>query len=130
MAYNRMVPGPVIRVTEGDRVRIIVTNGMDEPHTTHWHGLFVPNDMDGVPGISPGPDPAGRVVHLRVQRGAARHAALPQPLQRDDAGGQGLYGMFIIEEKNPPAERRADREEIMLLGDGRWASSSTARSSR
>jgi hypothetical protein len=55
MAYNRMIPGPVIRVTEGDRVRIVVTNRMDEPHTTHWHGLFVPNRMDGVPGISQDP---------------------------------------------------------------------------
>jgi FtsP/CotA-like multicopper oxidase with cupredoxin domain len=42
-------------VREGDRVRIIVENGMDEPQTTHWHGLFVPNDMDGVPRISQDP---------------------------------------------------------------------------
>jgi manganese oxidase len=118
MAYNRMVPGPVIRVTEGDRVRIIVTNLMDEPHTTHWHGLFVPNDMDGVPGISQ--DPIAPGDSFTYEFFAAPHGTrlYHSHFNAMTQEGKGLYGMFIIEERNAPAVRRADREEIMLLADG------------
>jgi manganese oxidase len=118
MAYNRMIPGPVIRVTEGDRVRIIVENQMNEPHTTHWHGLFVPIEMDGVPGISQDPILPGEsfTYEFEAQPHGTRlyHSHFNAMTQE----GSGLYGMFIIEERSAPAERRADREEIMLLGDG------------
>lgn len=50
--YNGMVPGPLIHVTEGDRVRIIVKNELPEPTTIHWHGIEVPNDMDGIPDVT------------------------------------------------------------------------------
>jgi manganese oxidase len=118
MAYNRMIPGPQIRVTEGDRVRIVVTNRMDEPHTTHWHGLFVPNKMDGVPGISQDPIAPGEsfTYEFTVNPSGTRlyHSHFNAMTQESS----GLYGMFVIEERNPPAIRRADREEIMILGDG------------
>lgn len=118
MAYNRMIPGPEIRVTEGDRVRIIVTNELDEPHTTHWHGLFVPNGMDGVPGITQ--DPILPRDSFTYEFRAAPHGTrlYHSHFNTLTQEGAGLYGMFVIEERNPPAERRADREETMLLGDG------------
>ena len=47
MAYNGRVPGPEIRVKEGERVRIVLTNALAEPTTIHWHGVDVPNAMDG-----------------------------------------------------------------------------------
>ncbi|HEX6588116.1 MAG TPA: multicopper oxidase domain-containing protein, partial [Longimicrobiales bacterium] len=53
--FNRMIPGPTIRATEGERVRIVVTNHLPEGTSAHWHGLEVPNNMDGVPGISQDP---------------------------------------------------------------------------
>jgi manganese oxidase len=118
MAYNRMVPGPVIRVTEGDRVRIVVSNEMDEPHTTHWHGLFVPNGMDGVPGISQDPIAPGdsfAYEFIAQPHGTRLYHSHFNAMTQE---GRGLYGMFIIEERNAPAARRADREEIMLLADG------------
>jgi manganese oxidase len=118
MAYNRMVPGPVIRVTEGDRVRVIVTNLMDEPHTTHWHGLFVPNDMDGVPGISQDPIMPGESFAYEFHAAPHGTRLYHSHFNAMTQEGRGLYGMFIIEERNPPAVRRADREEIMLLADG------------
>jgi manganese oxidase len=118
MAYNRMIPGPVIRVTEGDRVRIIVTNEMDEPHTTHWHGLFVPNNMDGVPGISQDPILPGESFDYEFIADPAGTRLYHSHFNAMTQEGSGLYSMFIIEERTPPAERRADREEIMLLGDG------------
>ena len=62
--YNGTVPGPMIRVTEGDQVRIIVKNDLDDPTTIHWHGVEVPNAMDGVPGCHPGSNSSGRNLHL------------------------------------------------------------------
>jgi manganese oxidase len=118
MAYNRMVPGPVIRVTEGDHVRIIVTNAMDEPHTTHWHGLFVPNNMDGVPGISQDPIAPGESFAYEFHAAPHGTRLYHSHFNAMTQEGKGLYGMFIIEERNPPASRRVDREEIMLLADG------------
>lgn len=118
MAYNRMVPGPLIRVTEGDRVRIVVTNGMDEPHTTHWHGLFVPNNMDGVPGISQDPIQPGESFAYEFTANPHGTRLYHSHFNAARQEGSGLYGMFIIEEKDPPAVRQADRDELMLLADG------------
>jgi manganese oxidase len=118
MAYNRMIPGPLIRVTEGDRVRIIVTNAMDEPHTTHWHGLFVPNRMDGVPGISQEPIAPGDSFAYEFVAQPAGTRLYHSHFNAMTQESKGLHGMFVIEEKNPPAVRRSDREEIMLLADG------------
>src|SRR5215218_9179525 len=50
--YNGVVPGPEIRVTEGDKVRFEVTNTMTESTSVHWHGLMLPNNMDGVPHLT------------------------------------------------------------------------------
>ena len=52
MAYNGRIPGPEIRVKEGERVRVVLTNALAEPTTIHWHGVDVPNPMDGVPGVT------------------------------------------------------------------------------
>jgi multicopper oxidase len=53
--YNGQFPGPEIRVTEGERLRVTVENGLPEPTTIHWHGIPVPNAMDGVPGVTQDP---------------------------------------------------------------------------
>src|SRR5215212_10912021 len=53
--YNGTVPGPMIRVTEGDQVRIVVKNELPEATTIHWHGVEVPNAMDGVAGVTQDP---------------------------------------------------------------------------
>ena len=55
MAYNARVPGPEIRVREGERVRIVLKNSLAEPTTIHWHGVDVPNAMDGVPDVTQRP---------------------------------------------------------------------------
>jgi FtsP/CotA-like multicopper oxidase with cupredoxin domain len=110
--YNGRIPGPTIRATEGDRIRIRFSNGSSHPHSMHFHGIH-PADMDGVPGtpgvIQPGEsftyefdaEPFG--LHLYHC-----HAA---PLARHIA--KGLYGAFIIDPKagRPPV----DREFIMVM---------------
>lgn len=57
--YNGSTPGPTIELVEGDRVRIYVTNRLPEPTTVHWHGMVVPNGMDGVSGLNQKPIPPG-----------------------------------------------------------------------
>lgn len=54
-AYNGTVPGPELRVRQGERVRVAVTNRLAEGTTVHWHGVRVPNAMDGVPGLTQAP---------------------------------------------------------------------------
>ena len=54
-AYNGQVPGPVLRVAQGEVLRVRATNDLAEPTTVHWHGLRIPNAMDGVPGVTQAP---------------------------------------------------------------------------
>jgi FtsP/CotA-like multicopper oxidase with cupredoxin domain len=54
-AYNGTVPGPLLRLRQGDTLRVSVANGLDAPTTVHWHGLRLPNRMDGVPHVTQPP---------------------------------------------------------------------------
>lgn len=117
-AFNRQVPGPTIRVPEGERVRIVVTNRLPEGTTAHWHGVEVPNSMDGVPGISQDPiAPGDSFVYEFEAKPAGTHLYHSHfnSLHQEE---HGLYGMFVVEPPREPAAMRADREEIMILGDG------------
>jgi FtsP/CotA-like multicopper oxidase with cupredoxin domain len=99
MAYaiNRQVPGPRIRVTEGDRVRFNVTNELPESTTIHWHGLVLPNGMDGPAEITQEPiEPGGRFTYeFTVQQaGTFFYHSHDSP---DRQQGLGLYGALIID---------------------------------
>jgi FtsP/CotA-like multicopper oxidase with cupredoxin domain len=54
-AYDGTVPGPLLRLRQGEPVRIVVGNGLDQDTTVHWHGVRLPNTMDGVPGLTQPP---------------------------------------------------------------------------
>jgi FtsP/CotA-like multicopper oxidase with cupredoxin domain len=106
--YNGRIPGPTLRATEGDRIRINFSNGSNHPHSIHFHG-FHPGEMDGVPGSGPGglvtyefdAEPFGlHLYHCHVFP-LARHIA------------KGLYGAFIVDPKEgrPPV----DREMVMVM---------------
>jgi len=92
--FNGSVPGPTIQVNEGDRVRLNVENGLPEPFSMHWHGVEVPHDMDGMPGISQEPIPAGGrfVYEFTVKQNGTffyhSHMAMQEMM--------GLIGLFII----------------------------------
>lgn len=63
-AYNAGVPGPVLRLRQNEPFRAIVKNGLSEPTTVHWHGIRLPNNMDGVPGLTqPTIPPGGEFVY-------------------------------------------------------------------
>ena len=72
--YNGQTPGPTIEAVEGDKVRIFVTNKLPEHTTVHWHGMLLPNGMDGVGGLTQPHIPPGQDLRLRVR---AQEAAAP-----------------------------------------------------
>jgi FtsP/CotA-like multicopper oxidase with cupredoxin domain len=91
--YNGSCPGPTIQVTQGDRIRVIVENGLPESTSIHWHGLEVPIEQDGVPFISQKPIPPGGsfpyefTVHQEGTFFYHAHSAMQEMI--------GLIGMFI-----------------------------------
>ncbi len=119
--YNGQIPGPEIRVTEGDKVKFVFTNNLPKATTVHWHGVDVPNNQDGVPGVTqeaikPGETytyeftakPAGtRFYHTH---GGA--AMVDEAEQLD----MGLSGAFIIEPKNY-AVSKPDKEYTLILDE-------------
>jgi manganese oxidase len=100
-AFNHQVPGPRIRVTEGDRVRINVTNNLPESTTVHWHGLIVPNAMDGPAEITQDPIQPGETYtyeFVTEQRGTFFYHSHDH-VDRQQA--LGLYGALIIDPREP-----------------------------
>ncbi|HEX9002877.1 MAG TPA: multicopper oxidase domain-containing protein [Blastocatellia bacterium] len=110
--YNGSVPGPMIEVVEGDRVRIIFENKLPEATTVHWHGLEIPIEMDGTPYISqPMVEPGGVFIYEFTvnQHGTFfyhSHGAMQEML--------GMIGMFVIHPKTPH-ELRCDKDFAMIL---------------
>jgi hypothetical protein len=79
MTINGQLPGPTLRFTEGDHAVIRVHNQMDVETSIHWHGILLPNAMDGVPFVTFPPIAPGRDVHVRVRSAAIRHLLVSQP---------------------------------------------------
>lgn len=117
-AFNEQVPGPEIRVREGDRVRIIVHNKLDESTAIHFHGLEVPNDQDGVPFITQPPiKPGTSYTYEFVVPNAGSHM-YHSHMNAAKQTMLGMLGAFIVEPRNPRAEPRADVDYVMILNDG------------
>lgn len=112
MAYNGTIPGPVLRIVHGQRLRAKFINRSGEPATIHWHGMILPNKMDGVEGVTQAavpdresflydyvPDPPGtRWYHDHVSDGIAR----------------GLFGLIIVED---PKDEPSDKEFALVFHD-------------
>lgn len=114
IGYNGSSPGPVLRFKEGEEVTINVTNNLDEATSIHWHGLILPFDQDGVPGISFAGIPAGETFTYTfpvVQSGTYwfhSHSGFQEP--------NGAYGSIVIEPKGREPFRY-DREYVVQLTD-------------
>jgi manganese oxidase len=119
-AYNGMVPGPEIRVTEGDTVRINVTNELPESTAVHYHGLIIPNAMDGVPGLTQDPIKPGEtfVYEFTVREGNAGTHMYHSHHNSAYQVSMGLLGAFIVEPKDPSSRPAFDREYSIVLNDG------------
>lgn len=117
MMYNGMVPGPEIRVTEGDKVRVVCTNQMAQSTAIHFHGVLVPNSMDGVPFITQDPIKTGQKFTYEF---TARNPGSHMYHSHHNAAEQvtkGLMGPFIIEPKDTSNEPKVDAEYTMVLND-------------
>ena len=114
IGINGTVPGPLVRLKQGERVRLSVTNTLDEDSSIHWHGLLVPFAMDGVPGVSfPGIAPRSTFTYEfdLVQAGTYwyhSHSAY----QEED----GVYGPIVVDPAGPDPIA-FDREHVLVLSD-------------
>lgn len=111
--YNGGTPGPTIEAVEGDRLRIYVTNRLPEPTTVHWHGLVLPNGMDGVAGLNQAPIPPGQtwVYELDLRRAGTfmYHSHYDEMTQI----ALGLAGMFVVHPRHPVGPR-VDRDFVLM----------------
>jgi len=114
VAVNGSVPGPLIRLTEGQNVRLNVTNNLDVDSSIHWHGLLLPFQYDGVPGISfPGIKPGETFKYeFPIRQSGTYWYHSHSGLQEQS----GHYGPMIIEPCGGDPIR-ADRDYILLLSD-------------
>jgi FtsP/CotA-like multicopper oxidase with cupredoxin domain len=100
-AYNKSVPGPILRVRVGDTVRVKVTNELPQPTTIHWHGIRVPNAMDGVPTeTQPAIAPNASFTYEFVPKDAGTFWFHPH-IRSSEQVERGLYGVLIVEDKEP-----------------------------
>ncbi|HEX2234820.1 MAG TPA: multicopper oxidase domain-containing protein [Actinomycetota bacterium] len=107
--YNGRVPGPTIRATEGDRIRIELVNASGHPHTIHFHGIH-PSDMDGVPGAGEvGPGETFTYDFVAEPFGTHLYHCHSLPLTQHIH--RGLYGAFIVD----PRQGRPDAHEMVMV---------------
>jgi multicopper oxidase len=127
MAYNATIPGPFLRVVHGQRVRVTYVNRVDVPTSVHWHGMLLPNAMDGAAGVTQPAVPTG---------GEYLYDFVPGPpgtrWYHDHAFSlasvRGLFGMFVVED---PADEPADREFALVFHDvPQWSSVDAAERDR
>ncbi|WP_284735744.1 multicopper oxidase domain-containing protein [Dongia deserti] len=116
LGYDGKVPGPTLRLKQGAPVRIIVENKLDQDTTVHWHGIRLPNAMDGVLGLTQPPIKPGESFTYEFTPPDAGtfwyhpHASSLQQL------GRGMAGALIVEERHPVG---FDREVLWMINDWR-----------
>ena len=114
--YDGTIPGPTLRLRQGRSVRIAVHNGLEEDTTVHWHGIRLPNAMDGVPGLTQPPiKPGETFVYEFTPPDAGTFWYHPHADSLAQLG-RGLAGPLIVEEAEPVA---VDRDLLWLLQDWR-----------
>jgi FtsP/CotA-like multicopper oxidase with cupredoxin domain len=118
-AYNGIVPGPVVRLRQGESARVIVENRLGQDTTVHWHGVRLPNTMDGVPGLTQPPiQPGESFTYAFIPPDAGTFWYHPHANSLEQLG-RGLAGAVIVEEREPIT---VDRDLLWLLADWRLTS--------
>jgi hypothetical protein len=112
--YNGQAPGPTIEAVEGDKVRIFVTNKLPEHTTIHWHGMLLPNGMDGVGGVTQPHIPPGKTFvyefELKESGSFMYHPHSDEMVQM----GMGMMGMFVVHPRDPKLYR-VDRDFVFIM---------------
>jgi FtsP/CotA-like multicopper oxidase with cupredoxin domain len=105
-AYNGQVPGPTIRIKLGETVRVRFTNHLPQDTTIHWHGIRLPNAMDGVPYITQKPvKPGETFVYEFTPKDAGTFWFHPH-VRASEQVERGLYGVLVVEDAQPPPYSR------------------------
>ena len=116
--FNGALPGPVLRYRKGERARITVANELPQETTVHWHGVRVPNAMDGVPHVTQQPiGPGARFEYALNFRDSGTFWYHPHQNSFEQVP-RGLYGALIVEEEKPI---EVDRDEVWVLSDMKLA---------
>lgn len=114
--FNGQVPGKPLRVVHGESLSIKLTNRLDVPTSVHWHGIRLPNAMDGVAGLTqPAVEPGESFEYTFTPPDAGTYW-YHSHVNAYEQVGRGLYGPLIIEEKNPP---QVDRDLVWMIDDWR-----------
>src|SRR5262249_52882386 len=115
--YNGRVNGTVIEVVEGERIRVYVTNRLPMPTSVHWHGIYLPNGMDGVGGLTQPYIQAGETA--KYEWTLRQHGTFMFPSHHDEMTqmGMGLIGMFVIHPRHPSADARVDRDFSLMISE-------------
>jgi FtsP/CotA-like multicopper oxidase with cupredoxin domain len=112
--YNGQSPGPTIECVEGDKVRIFVTNRLPEHTTIHWHGILLPNGMDGVGGLTQPQIPVGKtfVYEFEMKKSGTfmYHPHADEMVQM----AMGMMGFIVVHPRNP-AFMKVDRDFVFLI---------------
>src|SRR6476620_8105919 len=112
--YNGQTPGPTIEAVEGDKIRVFVTNKLPEKTTIHWHGILLPNGMDGVGGLTQPHIPVDRTfVYEFVLKGSGTFMYHPHSDEMVQMA-MGMMGMFVVHPRDV-AFRRVDRDFVFVM---------------
>lgn len=114
--YDGVVPGPLLRVRRGDTLNVRLHNDLPEPTLVHWHGLRLPNAMDGVPHLTQDPVEPGKTFLYSFVAPDAGTFWYHSHLYSSEQLERGLYGPLIVDEPEPVD---VDRDYVLVLDDWR-----------
>lgn len=114
--FSGTVPGPLLRLKQGERLRVLVENRLSEATTVHWHGIRLPNNMDGVPHVTQPPIEPGQTFTYEFDVPDAGTYWYHPHLRSFEQVDRGLAGPLIIDEPDPI---RVDRDIVWVLDDWR-----------
>ena len=116
MAYEGQVPGPILRIPQGQRTAFRLTNNLNQPTSVHWHGIRLENAMDDVPGLTQDPiQPGGNFDYSFIAPDAGTYW-YHSHLKSWEQVSRGLYGPLIVEE---PVPVDADSDRLFIADDWR-----------
>jgi FtsP/CotA-like multicopper oxidase with cupredoxin domain len=112
--YDGRMPGPTIRVKQGDRVRRQLVNNLPQATSVHWHGIRIDNAMDGVAGLTQEAVPSGGSFEYDFEAPDAGTYWFHAHNRSVEQVARGLYGALVVEEPTAPD---VDRDEVLVLDD-------------